>query len=386
MRLSEFILSNIEPILAEWEKFARTLEPGSEMSVLALRDHAEAILRVTARDMLAAQTLEQQAEKSKGLGGGGVESDRLDHASEKHGLDRFASGFKLIEVVAEYRALRASVLRLWRQSVPSPDPNDLEDLTRFNESIDQSLAEAVRSFSGRVEESRELFLATLSHDLRAPLNAIILSSELLAMSDRLDEESRAIASQMTGFGKVMAGMIHDLLDFTRSRLGAGMPVRMEPVDLEHVCREVVTEFRAGHPERPVRFEASGDTRGEWDSSRLRQVLSNLIGNAIEHGNDDAPIDIVARGDETDVFLAVTNRGPAIPSSLLPTLFNPFVRFEAPQRTPARAGVKGVGLGLYIAREIVTAHGGTIDVSSSEAGTTFHVRLPRKCEPARVERT
>lgn len=202
MRLADFILANVEPILLEWERFARSLAPGSEMSVLALRDHAEDLLRVTARDMTSAQTLQQQSDKSKGRGGGGTESDRLNGASADHALDRLGAGFNLNEVISEYRALRASVLRLWRETVQGADEQDLEDLTRFNESLDQSLAEAVRRFTNRVEESREMFLATLGHDLRAPLNAIMLSSQLLALSDGLDDEKAQTARQMVTFGKV----------------------------------------------------------------------------------------------------------------------------------------------------------------------------------------
>jgi signal transduction histidine kinase len=150
------------------------------MDIEALRDRAEAILRSAARDMVSPQTAAQQSSKSKGHGGEGIESVVLDGASKDHAIARLASGFNLIEVVSEYRALRASVLRLWSESVPEADPNDLQDLTRFNEAIDQSLAEAVRSFTDLVEQSRELFLATLGHDLRNPLNAVAVRAEVLA--------------------------------------------------------------------------------------------------------------------------------------------------------------------------------------------------------------
>jgi signal transduction histidine kinase len=372
MRLADFILANIEPILAEWEEFARGLGPGSAMDVIALRDHAQDILRVAARDMVSSQSDAQQAEKSKGRGGGGTESARLDYASNEHALDRLGSGFNLIEVVSEYRALRASVLRLWGQRVRTADEEDLQDLIRFNESMDQSLAEAVKSYTQRVDESRELFLATLSHDLRNPLNAIVVSAELLARSGQLDEENTGIASQMSGFAKVMAAMIHDLLDFTRTRLGGGMPVSAARTDLQHLCRDVLDEFRAVHPHRPLRFESSGDTSGEWDAARLRQVVSNLVANAIQYGGDVTPVEVSARGEESDVLLAVTNHGLPISSSALPTIFDPFVRAEG-----ATKHRRGVGLGLYIAREIVIAHGGTIEVTSDETtGTVFTVRLPR----------
>ena len=373
MRLGDFILANVEPILADWEQFARNLAPGSAMDVIALRDHAEEILRVTARDMASSQSDEEQARKSKGHGGGGTESAGLDRASNEHAIDRLGSGFNLIEVVSEYRALRASVLRLWVQSARTADEHDLQDLIRFNESIDQSLAEAVKSYTHRVDESRELFLATLGHDLRNPLNAIVVSSQLLSRSGQLDEEHTHIASQMSGFAKVMTGMIHDLLDFTRTRLGAGMPVAAARTDLRNLCRDVLDEFRAARPDRSLRFESRGDTSGEWDAARLRQVVSNLVANALQHGGEATPVEVIARGEESDVFLAVRNQGVPIASAALPTIFDPFVR--APEGAAKHR--RGVGLGLYIARQIVIAHGGSIVVTSDETtGTVFTVRLPR----------
>src|SRR5262245_8937068 len=127
MRLGEFISTNLDAILAEWEAFARSFPPGAKMGRLALRNDAEVILRACVRDMEAAQSLAQQASKSKGHGGaGGINSDNLDAASTLHGAARVGSGFNLLEVVSEFRALRASVLRLWRASGPAPDLNDLD--------------------------------------------------------------------------------------------------------------------------------------------------------------------------------------------------------------------------------------------------------------------
>lgn len=376
MRLGDFILANVDAILEDWEEFARSLAPGSAMGVIALRDHAEDILRVTARDMVSPQTVQQQASKSKGQGGGGTESARLDGASTEHAIDRLGSGFNLIEVVSEYRALRASVLRLWGERAHGADEQDLQDLTRFNESMDQSLAEAVRSYTDRVDQSRDLFLATLGHDLRNPLNAIVVSSALLARSGQLDEENTQVALQMSSFADVMTRMIHDLLDFTRTRLGGGMPVSATRLDLQDLCRDVLDEFRAAHPHRTVRFESFGDTSGEWDAARLRQVVSNLVANAIEHGAETSPVDVFATGEGCDVVVAVKNQGLPISSSALPTLFDPFVR--APEVATKHRPFGGIGLGLYIAQQIVIAHNGTIAVDSSEAtGTTFAVRLPRQ---------
>lgn len=376
MRLAHFILSNMEGILAEWEEFARNLAPGSAMSVIGLRDHAERILRATARDMLSPQSDKQQSEKSKGQGGGGSESDGLDRASEEHAIERLGDGFNLIEVVSEYRALRASVLHLWQAEIHDANGHDLQDLTRFNESLDQSLAEAVRSYTSRVDESRELYLAMLGHDLRAPLHALMLSAEVLVRSGQLDDENRQIASRMKSFGQVMTGMIHDLLDFTRTRLGAGMPLSVVHVDLSRLCEDVLVELRAAHPDRRLRFEPAGDLTGMWDADRLRQVLSNLIGNAVKHGDENGSIEVNARDEGSTVLLTVTNHGPLIDASALPTLFDPFVRATSMPDSNQRR--HGIGLGLYIAREIVAAHAGTVAVASSEAtGTVFSVRLPRE---------
>lgn len=155
-----------------------------------------------------------------------------------------------------------------------------------------------------------------------------------------------------------------------------MPVSATPLDLQNLCSHVLDEFRAAHPHRTLQFESSGDTSGEWDEARLRQVISNLIANAIQHGSDAAPIDISARGEGSEVVIAVTNQGPPISPSALPTIFDPFVRASEESTTHRPRG--GIGLGLYIARQIVLAHSGTIAVDSSETtGTAFKVRLPRQ---------
>lgn len=188
MRLADFIIANVEPILVEWKVHARALWRGDPATPTALRDHAGAILRATATDMVSTQTETQRADKSQGDGDSGDDSKRVDAAAKLHGADRGDWGFHLGDVVAEYRALRASVLRLWRTSQPQPDLLDLEDVTRFNESIDQSLTEAVESFTEHVDRCREElakeqsaragaeaanrakddFLATLSHEMRTP--------------------------------------------------------------------------------------------------------------------------------------------------------------------------------------------------------------------------
>jgi hypothetical protein len=159
--LPEFIAENVERILAEWESFAREVWPeGPVVGPAELRDDAGDILRTALADMRSDQTDAEQARKSKGETGKSAGSDALTSASSSHGLGRATSGFELWALLAEYRALRASVLRLWRESAPSPDLHDLDDVTRFNEAMDQSLAYAVRGYGERVERDRAALLAS----------------------------------------------------------------------------------------------------------------------------------------------------------------------------------------------------------------------------------
>jgi signal transduction histidine kinase len=379
MRLADFILANVEPILVEWEAFARTVWPGAETDPRELRDHAADILRATACDMKSTQSAAEQADKSKGEGGDGATSARVDGASDEHAIGRVRSGFDLMTLVAEYRALRASVIRLWRESRPSADLRDLEDLTRFNESIDQSLTEAVKSYTQRVDRSRQMFLAILGHDLRNPLHSIMMSGDAMAAAHPGDADSARMASRISASVNAMAGMINDLLDFTSTGLGARIPLSPGAMDLKQLCQEVVDEMRAAHPTRTLRFRPPGeDLSGDWDAARLRQVVSNLLGNALQHGGADGPIDLTVSAEGGDVHVAIRNEGPPIPHDDLGTIFDPLVRgASTPEaRTQRRPG--SIGLGLYIAREVVAAHGGTLDVTSSaEAGTVFTARLPRR---------
>ncbi len=376
MRLADFILTNIEPILAEWETFARTVWPVKEVDPSDLRDHAADILRATVSDMKSAQTATQQSDKSKGDGRRGNDSIRVDGASDVHAKARVLSGFNLLALVAEYRALRASVIRLWRGSGPDPDRRDLDDLTHFNESIDQSLTEAIRSYTQRVDRSRQMFLAILGHDLRAPLNAIMLGATVLSQKGNVADSSDT-ASQIARSAASMGGMIADLLDFTSSGLGAAMPVSPAALDWNRLCRDVVSEVRAAYPTRTVRFESNGQVTAQGDAARLRQMVSNLLGNALQHGAPDGPVDLHVTADGDALGLAVRNVGKPIPPELLATIFDPLVRDTSPEAQKQRRP-GSIGLGLHIAREVATAHGGDIDVkSSADVGTVFTVTLPRR---------
>lgn len=226
MRLAEFISANVERILVEWESFARSIwPPGTPAEPVELRNSAEQILRAVVADMATDQSGHAQSEKSAGRGAPSAASERLDHASQVHGAGRAGSGLVLRAVVAEHRALRASVLRLWRASQPRPDTHDLEDLTRFNEAIDQSLALAVEGYTRRLDAARKMFLAILGHDLRNPLAAITLTAKVAAKSLPDAAELRGQLWQITTSATAISLLVADLIDFTSVTMGVSMPVR-----------------------------------------------------------------------------------------------------------------------------------------------------------------
>jgi signal transduction histidine kinase len=258
MRLADFILSNVERILVGWETFARSIGAGEHLDQLALRDHAPQILKAIARDMELPQTVYERATKSKGLDHS-RENIPLDGASNAHAIDRLGLGFDMLEVMSEYRALRASVLQLWHDSKPAADERNVDDLTRFNESIDQSLSKAVESYTKRVDQARDMFLAILSHDLRNPLGSIAMTANVLPrVSDRAEIVECGL--RIARSASTMERMIADLLDYTRTRLGAGMPVKPTQMDLAALSRDVIAEYRAAHADRVIEFRTEGDVK------------------------------------------------------------------------------------------------------------------------------
>jgi len=372
MRLSQFILSNLESILAEWESFASTIFPESKFDKIALRDAAGEILKAIANDIETAQTASQQAEKSKGHG---VRTEE-DSAAEIHAADRLGLGFNQTQVVSEYRALRATVLRLWIDSSPELDHSAIDQLIRFNEGIDQALSESTARFMQEIEESRDLAIAVMAHDLRNPLNAIVSSAQMIQITEGVDKGAINTLASIVHSGMHMSKLIENLLDFTRTRFGQPLVVKRESKDLAPVCRQTVAEFVAAYPERTIRLDCGADLHGAWDATRISQMLSNLISNAIQHGDQTTPVTVEVRSESQEIVLKVHNDGPPIPQSELPTIFDRFSR-GAKQDTAAVNESRHLGIGLFVARQIVEAHSGKISVTSTvQGGTTFVVRLPR----------
>ncbi|WP_053116835.1 sensor histidine kinase KdpD [Pseudomonas sp. P1.31] len=373
MRLSEFIVCNVDPIVAEWEQFAATITPAAEyMDAEDLRDHAKAILLAAARDMNKPQSPDEQAAKAKG--DGPEKTPSLDQAGASHGELRHTVGFDLVQMTSEFRHLRACVIRRWVDSLEAPDMTYFQDMIRFNEAIDEALAESTAAYAEQVNRSRDIFLAILGHDLRAPLQAVSMSTELLLRKAALEGDALACAHNIKRGARHLAAMVSDLLELVRSRLGKSLPINPTSMDLADAARAAIAEASAGNPQCLPVLNIHGDMSGNWDAGRIDQLLQNLIGNALQHGSNTQQVTLTLQDEADAVCLSVHNFGTPIPEDALGTIFDPLVRSADEELGQPSTSL---GLGLFIVREVVNAHGGTIEVSSSEAdGTRFSVVLPR----------
>ncbi len=237
----------------------------------------------------------------------------------------------------------------------------------------------------RASELEQQLVAIVSHDIRTPLSAILATAHTQLDTRALSPEQRTAFERVSRGGERIRQIVDLLLDFTRARLGGGIPVSPRESDLDGLCRRLVDEFLAAHPTRTFVYEPSEDVRhGEWDLERLAQLLANLLDNARKYSPVDSPVRLSTRArGEHAVLIEVHNAGAPIPEHLQPTLFEPFSRGEAGGEN-ARTSL---GLGLFIAHDIVRAHGGSISVhSTAEEGTTFRVSLPRRRSGSRAPST
>jgi len=375
-KLSLFIRDNCERILADWETFARGLPAGASLDIPALRDHAKEMLHAIAVELETPRTPQQQSGETGGNTDAGAESSG---PAREHGAQRAQKGFTVSEIVAEYRALRATVVRLWMGHVHELDAAALDELIRFSESLDNAIGESVARFNRDLNESRDRFLGILGHDLRAPLSAITMTASFLLDTSELDEPTRGHMNRIARSAKRMNLMVADILDFARTQFGGGtLPIAPVDMDLRALIDDVAAEVAASRRESEVRVEANGDLKGHWDSERLAQALTNLISNAVQHGSAKSAIVVAAHGMPAEVVISVNNQGAVITEERLSLIFSAMK--QGP--TDATGGTDHLGLGLYIVDSIVRAHGGTIDArSSADEGTTFTIHLPRQVRAA-----
>lgn len=231
----------------------------------------------------------------------------------------------------------------------------------------------------RQAEFEQQLIGIVSHDLRNPITAVMMSAGLLLKREETDAYSAKVLARILSSSERAARMIRDLLDLTRARATGGIPVEPRLIGLDAVVKQAVDEIQLGHPDRTIEYQHDGDGEGSWDPDRLAQIVSNLVANAIAYSPPATPVLVATGGTEASVWISVRNEGEPIPTSLLPNLFRPFRRGRE-----GSAAERSIGLGLYIVSQIVAAHGGTIAVdSTAEAGTTFTIELPR-CPPGDAE--
>jgi signal transduction histidine kinase len=380
LRLAEFIRDNVDTIVAEWEAFASTLAPASDtMSPLQLRNHIRQMLAFLIQDMESRQSSGEEREKALGMA---AKSQEVT-ASELHAALRVAGGFDIKQMVAEFRALRASIMRLWGRKTATATP-DLGDVMRFNESIDQMISETVSYYTDTVSKTRDLFVGIVGHDLRNPLQAVMGCVELLPLIGSLTDAQKLLCRQAATSSQRMVEILNYLVDLTRARFGVGLKIIRAPMDAAFVVHQIVQEMRVSHPYSRIEVDATGRFEVEWDKGRFGQLVSNLLGNAIQYGFRGTRISVVldATSDAT-VTLTVHNLGLPIPADKMPTLFDPLTRGGTADGATARGS--NLGLGLFIVNDIVVAHGGKLSLTSTEeGGTTFTTTLPRNAAVAARE--
>ena len=376
MRLADFIQENTQRILDDAVEFAITQAPeGAQLNHKRLRNDIPLILREIVADLRTAQSPEQQHAKAQGRAPlpAGPES-----AATKHGRSRADDGFGVNQMIAEYRALRASVLRLWA-SDEALVTAAIEDMIRFNEAIDQAVAESLVEFSLTVESWRNVFLGALGHDLRGPLTAVVGTAELLVDSTKGTPHARQAERILNG-GVQLSRLVDGLLDYSKSTLGAGMALHRAPCDLGAAVTEEVELLRTTLRGVPITLRVASDACGQFDDARLREAVHNLVTNAAKYGDAGGEIRVTVDADADSVRIAVSNAGDPLSTDALNDLFDPLRRGS---REANQGEHTSLGLGLFIVREIAAAHGGDVTARVEDGRTIFVITLPREQADALV---
>ena len=369
MRLADFIEQHSDAILEHAVNFAESQAPdGTRLSAKQLRNHLPQILQAVVGDLRSPQSAHEQQMKSEGRA---ARKPGPESAASYHGRTRAIAGFGINQMVAEYRALRASVLRLWAAD-RTLATDSIQDMVRFNEAIDQAVAESLAEFSAEVESWRQIFLGTLGHDLRGPLAAVVFSADTLASEIGDTPHARQVERILSG-GLRMTRLLDDLLAYSRSRLGDSMVLQLEPGELGPALGEEVELLRAALPGTSLHYRISGDTSGRFDASRLREAVHNLATNAAKYGSPGTDVSISVEGGPEHLLIAVSNRGEPLSDEALQGMFDPLRRGAG---SASRDEHASLGLGLFLVREIARAHGGSVDARSTGGLTTFTLSLPR----------
>lgn len=373
MKLSQYLTDHMEDILTAWDSFAQTLKPAaSAMTRKALRDHARQMLLEIALDIDTAQNDSDGVKKSLGHS----PDKYAQSAASIHGTLREDSGFTLIQLTAEFRALRANVLRLWLANIVEFDETVTRDIIRFNEAVDQALAESAVTFTERTGETRDRFLAILGHDLRTPLSAISMSGQLLMLCPTDASRNADIGQRLRRSALTMTAMVNDLLEYSRTQLGGTMPFEPQLCDMGDIAQAAINDARLANPECEFDIHVQNNLFGYFDTVRMQQVVMNLLTNATQYRTPHTPVTMNIQGQVDAVIIEVSNLGIPIPVESLKTIFDALVQLPAGKEVVGRPSTS-MGLGLFVAREIILTHSGEIGATSTaEQGTVFRIKVPR----------
>lgn len=367
MGLADFIEENSWAIIDEAEAFAKTqLRDGAKLDSATLRDHLPQILKAIVQDLRTSQTAAQQQAKSEGQA---PKTKGPESAATSHGRLRATNGFGVNQMAGEFRALRASVLRLWSAD-KELSVSSIEDMIRFNEAIDQALAESLTEFTREVQGWQNLFLGALGHDLRGPLSAITLSADMLVEQVQ-DAACQKHVNRIAVGAAHMHKLLDELLDYSKIQLGKGIIIERRPCDLRDAVEEELELLRAALPGIPIRLESSGPAPGRFDVVRVREAVHNLVTNAAKYGIEGKEVTVGLVVEPPYVRLSVSNYGAPLSEEQLNSMFDPLRRGTQKASTGERASL---GIGLFIVREIVSAHGGAIRAFSEDGKTTFQATL------------
>ena len=355
MSLASFIQDHREQIVQAWMARISALPAARGQSWGMLRDHVPQMLDEIVRL----------------LDGDTIPTGALEALAARHAAMRYRKGYDPRQVVAEYQALRRSILTMYDATLGEMPRDLLRPVSAFNEMLDVAIADAIAQFVDERDRAREIFVAILGHDLRTPLQTIAMGAQsLLERGEALDDRTIKVAVRSAAAASRMERMIRDLLDFARGRLGDGIPVEPSRTDLGAIGAHVVDELTLLYRDHEIELARTGGRLiGWWDRERLVQAITNLVCNAIEHGRDPVRVTLTGRDDPDEVEIAVENRG-AIDDDRQTRIFEPFAR------DPNQPRSSGLGLGLYIVREIARAHGGVVKLESKDDRTRFALVLPR----------
>lgn len=366
MKLSDLIRENLEVLAVEWESFARTCSPAAaRMNVKQLRDHILPLLNFVADDMESLQSRGEQKEKSLG-NQPKVESPT---EAEEHAALRVIDGFTVDQVVGEFRALRASVLRLWSKHELRMDVEPAQ-ITRFNESIDQLLGESVvrhallEAEARSVSKRREAFLATLSHELRNPLAAISNGVYVVKAAGAANPQLTSVANMMARQTRHLTRLLDDLLDLARISRDR-VVLQVSATDIRECVQDAVDGNRDLITQKAHILTLDMPTvalMADIDCTRIVEVVSNLLSNAAKYSPPGSNIRISLRGEEEHAVIVVTDDGRGLEAEVIPKIFDAFYANQE-----LNQGTAGLGIGLWLTRALVELHGGNISVKSDGPG-------------------